>query len=128
MPATIPDHAASELLQALVRAPSPSGRERPAVEALNAALLDLGFDSVRSNEAGNASGSLRCGERLALVLNGHIDPVPTGDRDCWPVDPLAAMVQEEVAGLGARWFGEQQRADRVSLGERPAASSGHVGT
>jgi putative selenium metabolism hydrolase len=159
MPATLADSTATELLQTLVRAPSVSGRERPAVEALNAAMRDLGFDDVRIDEAGNAIGTIRRGEGPTLVLNGHIDTVPTGDRDRWPTDPLgaeivagelwgrgsvdmkgalaamvigarqaaddgfagtlvvAAMVQEEVGGLGARWFGEQHHADLVILGE-----------
>jgi putative selenium metabolism hydrolase len=159
MTPTLPDHAATDLLQALVRAPSPSGRERPAVVALSAAMRDLDFDEVRIDDAGNAIGILRRGAGPTLVLNGHIDTVPTGDRDRWPVDPLAAeivdghlwgrgsvdmkgalaamvigarqaaddgiagtvvvaaMVQEEVGGLGARWFGERTEADLVILGE-----------
>jgi putative selenium metabolism hydrolase len=159
MASTLPDHAATELLQTLVRAPSVSGRERPAVEALNGAMRDIGFDDVRIDEAGNGIGILRRGEGPTLLFNGHIDTVPTGDRERWPVDPLgaeivagelwgrgsvdmkgalaamviaarqaaddgfagtlviAAMVQEEVGGLGARWFGERQRADLIVLGE-----------
>jgi succinyl-diaminopimelate desuccinylase len=155
----ISDDAAVELLQTLVRAPSPSGRERPAVDAFNQAMSDLGFDEVSIDAAGNSLGVLRRGEGPTLHFNGHIDTVPTGDRERWPVDPLGAeivdgalwgrgsvdmkgalaamaiaarqaaddgfsgtlilsgMVQEEVGGLGAWWFGEQQQADLVVLGE-----------
>ena len=151
--------AVVELLRALVRAESPSGRERPAVAAFAAALRDLGFDRVEVDEVGNAIGTLARGSGPTLVLNGHLDTVPVGDRGAWPVDPLggelvdgrvwgrgavdmkgalaamavaargaaddgfagtlvvAGMVQEEVGGLGARWFGERQRADLVVLGE-----------
>lgn len=156
---SIPPTAAVELLRALVRAPSPSGRERPAVEAFAAAMRDLGFDRVMIDEAGNAVGTIERGDGPTLVFNGHLDTVPTGDPAAWPVDPLggelvdgrvwgrgavdmkgalAAMavagriaadagfagtlvvsgvVQEEVGGLGARWFGERHRADLVVLGE-----------
>lgn len=159
MSETVPDRAAVELLQNLVRAASPSGRERPAVEVLNRAMSDLGFDEVGIDEAGNSVGVLRRGDGPILHFNGHIDTVPTGDRERWPVDPLggeivddhlwgrgsvdmkgalaamaigarqaleggfsgtlvlSGMVQEEVGGLGARWFGERQRADLVVLGE-----------
>lgn len=151
--------AVVELTRTLVRAPSPSGRERPAVDAFVSALHDLGFDRVELDEAGNAIGTLAGGDGPTLVLNGHLDTVPTGDPADWPVDPLggelndgavwgrgsvdmkgalaamavaaravaragfagrlvvAGMVQEEVGGFGARWFGERQRPDLVVLGE-----------
>ena len=152
-------HAAVDLLRTLVRAPSPSGRERPAVAAFAAALRDLGYDEVVVDGVGNAIGTLRRGEGPTLVCNGHLDTVPTGDAAAWPVDPLGAevvdgrlwgrgsvdmkgalaamavagrlaadagfagtlvvagMVQEEVGGLGARWYAERNRADLVVLGE-----------
>lgn len=151
--------AAVDLLRDLVRAPSPSGRERPAVLAFAAALRDLGYDDVVVDGVGNAVGVLRRGAGPTLVFNGHLDTVPTGDADAWPADPLGAevvdgrlwgrgsvdmkgalaamavagrqaadagfagtlvvsgVVQEEVGGLGARWFAERQRADLVVLGE-----------
>ena len=151
--------AAVELLRTLVRAASPSGRERPAVEAFAGAMRDLGFDRVEVDLAGNAIGTIIRGPGPTLVFNGHLDTVPTGDPGAWPVDPLAGelvdgrvwgrgavdmkgalaamavaarlaadegfrgtlvvsgMVQEEVGGLGARWFGEHNAADLVVLGE-----------
>jgi len=157
-PAILPT-AAVELLRSLVRAPSPSGRERPAVEAFAAGMCDLGFDRVAIDEAGNAVGTIARGDGPRLVFNGHLDTVPTGDPAAWPVDPLAGelvdgriwgrgsvdmkgalaamavaariaadagfagtlvvagMVQEEVGGLGARWFGERNTGDLVVLGE-----------
>jgi putative selenium metabolism hydrolase len=152
-------HAAVDLLRALVRAPSPSGRERPAVAAFAAALRDLGYDEVVVDGVGNAIGTLRRGNGPTLVFNGHLDTVPTGDPGAWPVDPLGAevvdgrlwgrgsvdmkgalaamavagrrvadagfagtlvvvgVVQEEVGGLGARFYAERNRADLVVLGE-----------
>lgn len=152
-------HVAVDLLRTLVRAPSPSGRERPAVAAFAAALRDLGYDEVVVDGVGNAVGTLRRGDGPTLLFNGHLDTVPTGDASAWPVDPVGAevvegrlwgrgsvdmkgalaamavagrqaadagiqgtlvvagMVQEEVGGLGARWFAERNRADLVVLGE-----------
>lgn len=151
--------AAVDLLRTLVRAPSPSGREGPAVAAFAAALRDLGYDDVVVDGVGNAVGTLVRGDGPTLVFNGHLDTVPTGDPADWPVDPLAAdvvdgrvwgrgsvdmkgalaamavagrraadvgfqgtlvvvgVVQEEVGGLGARWYAERNRADLVVLGE-----------
>ncbi len=152
--------AVVDLARDLVRAASPSGHERPAVDAFATALHGLGYDTVEVDAAGNAIGTLRRGEGPTLVLNGHLDTVPTGDASAWPVDPLggevvdgrlwgrgsvdmkgalAAMavagraaadegfagtlvvvgvVQEEVGGLGARWFAEGAvRPDLIVLGE-----------
>ncbi len=164
----VDDHAAVELLGTLVRAESPSGRERPAVTAFTEAMHDLGYDRIEIDEAGNAIGTLARGDGPTLVFNGHLDTVPVGDLAAWPVDPLsgavvdgwlwgrgsvdmkgalaamavagrqaaddgfagtlvvAGMVQEEVGGLGARWFGEQRNADLVVLGE-PSDLGLHLG-
>lgn len=149
-----------DLARDLIRAASPSGRERPAVDAFATALHDLGYDAVEIDAAGNAIGTLRRGDGPTLVLNGHLDTVPTGDASAWPVDPLggevvdgrlwgrgsvdmkgplaamaiagrlaaddgfegtlvvAGVVQEEVGGLGARWYAEHApRPDLIVLGE-----------
>ena len=160
-----------DLARALVRAASPSGRERPAVEAFAGALRDLGCDRVEIDGVGNAVGRWVRGDGPTLHFNGHLDTVPIGDPADWPVDPLAGelvdghlwgrgsvdmkgplaamavaarqavdagfqgtlvvagMVQEEVGGLGARWFGEHQQADLVVLGEPSdlALQLGHRG-
>ncbi len=165
------DDRVVELARTLVRASSPSGRERPAVEAFAAALRDLGCDRVEIDAVGNAVGTWARGPGPTLHFNGHLDTVPTGDPAHWPVDPvggevvdgelwgrgavdmkgaLAAMavaaheavaagiagtlvvsgvVQEEVGGLGARWFGERHAADLVVLGEPSdlALQLGHRG-
>ncbi len=148
-----------DLTSALIRAPSPSGHESPATRLFCQAMADLGFDEASLDRAGNAVGVIRRGQGPTLVLNGHLDTVPTGDAEAWPHDPLggevvdgmvwgrgsvdmkgalAAMavagkvaadqgfegtlivsgvVQEEVGGLGARFFSEQHLPDLVVLGE-----------
>jgi succinyl-diaminopimelate desuccinylase len=171
MVAPTDDPRVVDLARTLVRAPSPSGRERPAVAAFADALRDLGCDRVEIDAVGNAVGTWVRGEGPTLHFNGHLDTVPSGDPAAWPVDPLggelvdgrlwgrgavdmkgplAAMavgaqqavaagiagtlvlsgvVQEEVGGLGARWFGERHAADLVVLGEPSdlALQLGHRG-
>lgn len=63
-----------ETLRGLVAIPSPSGRERPAVEYLCAQLAALGF-ATTIDEAGNAIGTIGDGPR-EIVMLGHIDTVP----------------------------------------------------
>lgn len=171
MSAAVDDPRVIELTRTLVRAASPSGRERPAVAAFAAALRDLGCDHVEIDAVGNAVGSWVRGNGPELHFHGHLDTVPTGDPEAWPCDPLGAelqgghvwgrgtvdmkgalaamavaagqaadagfqgtlvvagVVQEEVGGLGARWFAERHRADLVVLGEPSdlALQLGHRG-
>jgi [amino group carrier protein]-lysine/ornithine hydrolase len=62
------------ILEGLLRAYSPSGQERGAVEFLTAEMTRLGF-SAHIDAAGNAVGSFGEGQR-EIVLLGHIDTVP----------------------------------------------------
>jgi acetylornithine deacetylase/succinyl-diaminopimelate desuccinylase-like protein len=62
MDAPVDDARVIELTRTLVRAASPSGRERPAVEAFAAALRDLGCDRVEIDGVGNAVGHWVRGE------------------------------------------------------------------
>lgn len=80
------------LAQALLRAPSPSGRESPAAEALRAVLEQLGYDETFIDRAGNAVGLIRAGDGPTLMLNGHLDTVPVGDEALWPHPPLSGAV------------------------------------
>lgn len=154
---TLSDEAA--LAQALIRAPSPSGKESPAAKVMLEAYTSLGFDEAYLDHAGNALGILRRGEGPTMMLNGHMDTVPVGDENAWTHPPLAgevaedrlwgrgacdmksaiacmayaakdvaesgfsgtlmvaAVVQEEVGGLGARYLSEHIRPDVVILGE-----------
>jgi len=91
-----------QLAAQLIQSFSPSGRERPAAEALLAAFRDLSFDDAYLDGAGNAVGVLRCGDGPTVMLNGHIDTVPLGDEDKWPHPPLSGGVAEgRLWGRGA---------------------------
>ena len=83
-----------QLAQKLVRAASPSGQESPAAQVLLEALQDLGFDDAYIDNAGNVIGTLSRGDGPTVMLNGHIDTVPTGDEDLWPHPPLSGEIAD----------------------------------
>ncbi|HTX92131.1 MAG TPA: [LysW]-lysine hydrolase [Anaerolineales bacterium] len=64
-----------ETLFGLVKAYSPTGQEKPAVDFLVKRMQDLGFNQAFADEAGNAVGVLGAGPRQVVLL-GHIDTVP----------------------------------------------------
>ncbi len=70
----VEDVEAMNLLEELVRIPSPSGREQDASEFLVGWMSAHGFDAT-VDEAGNAVGSRGSGEKEILLL-GHIDTFP----------------------------------------------------
>lgn len=65
-----------QFLEALVRAYSPSGEERPAAECAAAQMEALGFRDVVIDEAGNVCGRWGQAEGKKVYLIGHIDTVP----------------------------------------------------
>lgn len=104
--------------QDLVRIPSLPGNEAPAHRfvaeklrsmQLNVAEVESRFDDLRDHPAFSDDGlpaegrlnvvarwrgaSSRPGCR-SLILNGHLDVVPTGDRSLWTDDPFAGNVRD----------------------------------
>ncbi len=50
----------------------------------------------------NLTGTLAGSEERSLILNGHVDVVPVGDRALWSVDPFAADMRDgRIYGRGA---------------------------
>jgi acetylornithine deacetylase len=111
-----------ETLRALVRIPSVTGDERAAQEWLAACMRESGFDvdfwpidlqAVRADpsypgeeterdEAYGLTGAFGATHGPRLILNGHIDVVPPGDRESWHVDPWGAELRDGcVFGRGA---------------------------
>ena len=91
-----------QLAQKLVRAASPSGQESPAAQVLLEVFQELGFDDAYIDNAGNVIGTLSRGDGPTVMLNGHIDTVPTGDEDLWPHPPLSGeIVDGRMWGRGA---------------------------
>lgn len=91
-----------DLARALIRAPSPSGAEGPAAQVLLGAFHRLGFDRAWIDEAGNVIGMFERGEGPTVMLNGHLDTVPTGDPSLWPHPPLDGEIADgRLWGRGA---------------------------
>ncbi len=89
------------LTRDLIRAPSPSGAESPAVDVLLDACRELGFDTAERDAAGNAIAAIERGDGPTVMLNGHLDTVPVGDESAWPHPPLEAVVADgRVWGRG----------------------------
>ena len=88
---------AVELLQDLVRLPSPSGKEEAVVARLEGAFRELGW---KPNVSGrNLTTTLDGGEGPLLLLNSHTDTVPVGEE--WTKDPLAANIEDgRIYGRG----------------------------
>src|SRR5579872_3824740 len=110
-------------LQSLVHFPSVSGREQDAQRAIAAEYEASGLETTiipstreklahhpafsddgipfrdRLNVVGRWRGT---GGGRSLILNGHMDVVPTGDLALWSYDPWAGeVVRDRIYGRGA---------------------------
>jgi len=110
--ATVPDAEAGELLADLVSHDSqnPPGRERACATFIADWLRDAGIDAELIHDPfpdrPQVRATIGAGSPDAdhLVLNGHVDVVPPGDRDRWSVDPFEGVVDadaDRVYGRGA---------------------------
>ena len=99
---------ASDILVALVRAPSVTPAAGPALDVLQQYLSPAGFSIDRpvfsdpgSEPVENLFGAIGSGERH-LTLAGHVDVVPPGDENRWTHPPFAAEIVDGVLyGRGA---------------------------
>jgi acetylornithine deacetylase len=88
---------AVELLQDLVRLPSPSGKEDAVVARLESEFRELGWKPEVLDR--NLTATLDGGEGPLLLLNSHTDTVPVGED--WTKDPLAANIEDgRIYGRG----------------------------
>jgi acetylornithine deacetylase len=89
--------SAVELLQDLVRIPSPSGQEDAVVARLEDAFRALGLKPERHGR--NLTAALDGGAGPLLLLNSHTDTVPVGEE--WTREPLAAKIEDgRIYGRG----------------------------
>ena len=111
--------------QDLVRIPSLPGHEAAAHQfvaaklrelRLDVAIVESRFDELRGHPAFNDDGLASEGrinvvarwpgasprDARSLILNGHLDVVPTGDRSHWADDPFGGTVRDgRLFGRGA---------------------------
>jgi acetylornithine deacetylase/succinyl-diaminopimelate desuccinylase family protein len=80
---------AISFLQEIIQIPSPSGLEKDLANFLYSKMLDFGYDFSKINETESVMGVIRGnGKGRDLLMNGHIDHVPTGDM----IDPFSGKV------------------------------------
>jgi succinyl-diaminopimelate desuccinylase len=97
-----------ELSRALIRCPSVTPADAGALDVLELALQQLGFNCERLlfEEAGTAPVNnlyARWGSKAPnFCFAGHTDVVPPGDRADWSVDPFSAEIRKgRLYGRGA---------------------------
>lgn len=103
-----------DLVQQMVRIPTvnpkfvrnPEVNREPEHQAhLKAVLDDLGFATETAEvfeDRPNLTGSWTGSDDKSLVINGHVDVVPEGDRQQWQHDPFGGeVVDGRVYGRGA---------------------------
>jgi len=105
---------ATDLTQKLVRIPSVNpkfikdpdqNRESAVQDMVEAELKSIGMSINRWDvfpDRPNVIGELAGSEEHSLLLCGHIDVVPVGDRAAWTVDPFGGDVKDgKLYGRGA---------------------------
>jgi acetylornithine deacetylase len=105
---------ATDLTQKLVRIPSVNpkfirdpeqNRESAVQDAVEAELKSIGMSIDRWDvfpDRPNVIGQLAGSEERSLLLCGHIDVVPVGERGAWTVDPFGGEIKNgRLYGRGA---------------------------
>jgi acetylornithine deacetylase len=114
--------ACVRLAQDLIRVPSVTGTERAAQDLVALTLEEAGLEvdrfeadvnqlkahprfpgmEVERTEAVLVAGLLGDKGERSLILNGHVDVVPLGDRQAWHASPWSAHIQAgRLYGRGA---------------------------
>ena len=89
--------------QQLIQQPSPSLNEGPLSSLVYKKMVDLGYDQVYRDEFGNIIG-LMLGREAGptLLLNSHMDTMPTGDIKQWQKSPFSGdTADNKLYGCGA---------------------------
>jgi len=80
-----------ELLQELIKTPSPSGQEKACAEKIADFMRKSGFSSSKADQIGDAMGVVKgSGGGRSLLMNGHIDHVPPGDM----IEPYSGKLMD----------------------------------
>ena len=93
-----------EFCRELIRTPSPSGEEGKLAELIGSRMDDLGYDEVRTDEAGNLIGKISGTDPSLprLTFTAHMDQVNVETPDSWDYEPFGGEVDDGfVHGRGA---------------------------
>lgn len=91
----------AETLSALVKIPSPCGKEEAVCRAIAGRCRESGCRDVRFDGLGSVIAFLGSGPRM-LALDAHVDTVGVGDPAQWELDPFSGLVKDGlVHGRGA---------------------------
>ena len=90
-----------QLVSDLIRIPSenPIGTQRDVVNFVEQYLKDAGiaYEEVGENpEFPCVVAKLGSDEGFSIILNGHLDVVPAGDRSQWDYDPFCGTVTDKL--------------------------------
>jgi putative selenium metabolism hydrolase len=83
----------ADMLSAIVRIPSFSGKEEAVCRKIAALCGDAGFDEVRFDGLGSVIAQVGRGPRT-LAIDAHIDTVGVGDPSRWEADPFSGLVKD----------------------------------
>jgi putative selenium metabolism hydrolase len=90
-----------DLLQSLIRIPTPSSGEQEAVELVRREMEALKPDEVFVDVMGSVVTKFGSGDRV-LLYDSHLDTVGVGDEATWKVDPFGGLVKDGIIyGRGA---------------------------
>ncbi|HVP57548.1 MAG TPA: YgeY family selenium metabolism-linked hydrolase [bacterium] len=91
----------ADLLQRIIRIPSPSTQEEAVIKLLKQEMESFKPAQVMIDSIGNVVGKFGSGKRV-LLYDSHVDTVGVGDPAGWKVDPfLGARRDEVIYGRGA---------------------------
>ncbi len=100
-PFPVDDDGLVAFARRLVRVPSASSNEGPAIEVVADQMRCLGFDRVEVDDIGNCTGTMGSGSFPRLLIDGHVDTIPLHSAERWTVDPLGGTVADgRLYGLG----------------------------
>ena len=90
-----------KLVSDLIRIPSenPTGTQREVVDFVKNYLTEAGIpcEEVSCNpEYPCVLAKIGSDEGFSVILNGHVDVVPAGDRDQWDFDPFSGEVTDKL--------------------------------
>ena len=88
-------------LSALVKIPSPSGKEEAVCRAIAGMCREAGCTEVRFDGLGSVVARVGTGPRK-LAFDAHVDTVGVGDPAQWKLDPFSGLIADgRVHGRGA---------------------------